>query len=164
MLAEKLEEIDYNYIILYEPIKNSIIQYSNFYKIIYSNDLITYNGLYIIFSLENSYLNKDKCYFNIHNNNNNNIINMIIDLENYILNLFDNSKNKIYKLKEIINSGFIKYNFNDNIEEYFTFQNYDLLNQDTIYNFILKISGIWETKLNIGITFKIILINKSISL
>ena len=45
MFAEDLENIDYNNIIICDPIKNSIIDYSSFYKIIYSNSYISYNGL-----------------------------------------------------------------------------------------------------------------------
>ena len=46
-----------------EMIKNNIIPQSFFYKIIYSNNFITLNGLYILFELKNYSLNKEKIYF-----------------------------------------------------------------------------------------------------
>jgi len=53
MFAEDLENIDYNNIIICDPIKNSIIDYSSFYKIIYSNSYVSYNGVFTIFRVNN---------------------------------------------------------------------------------------------------------------
>ena len=158
MIADTLDNIDNAFIIIYEPIKNSIIQYSNFYKIAYSNHHFSLNGLYAAFNLTNYTTANERCTFNVDMNNNKNIIKQIINLEEYILGLITSHKPRIYKLKSIISSGYLKYN-NDT---YPIIEN-NQTNQ-TNNNFILKISGIWETTDKLGLTFKIIMINKEISL
>ena len=164
MLAEQLDSIDYNNIILCEPTKNSIIQHSNFYKILYSNKYLSFNGIYGIFKLNKINILKDRAIFNITNNKE--TLEYIYNLENYLLNLIDVSKNKIHKIREFLNNGFIKYGTNDIDLSLFDNTNYDILAKnisDSRY-FILKISGLWETKDNLGITFKIILVNKYIQM
>ena len=176
MISEDLNDIDYRNIIIYDPIKNSIIQQSNFYKIIYSNSLISYNGIYGLFKLKDSYVHQERCNFKIELNNE--TINKIVNLEKYLLNIFDIKKFKIYKLAEILKLGYIKYNSNilyddvynklisykDNKQSLFNSNsNYLTENTFTENTFILKISGIWETKENMGLTFKIILTKNNLA-
>lgn len=157
MIAENLDNINVNYIIICDPIKNSVMQYSNFYKIIYSNDLLSFNGLYILFELKKIIQNKEKIIFNYLDNFK--IIEKISHIEEYILNLINSDKNKIYKITELFNNGYIKYCYNDNYNNKISFNEVKNINK----SLILKISGLWETKENIGVTFKIILIENSIS-
>ena len=178
MISEDLNDIDYRNIIIYDPIKNSIIQQSNFYKIIYSNSLISYNGIYGLFKLKDSYVHQERCNFKIELNNE--TINKIVNLEKYLLNIFDIKKFKIYKLAEILKLGYIKYNSNilhddvynklisykDNKQSLFNSNsNSNYLTENTFAEntFILKISGIWETKENMGLTFKIILTKNNLA-
>ena len=158
MIAENIENIDTNHIIICDPIKNSVMQYSNFYKIVYSNELISLNGLYILFNLHNINQNKEKILFNYSDNKTH--IDKISEIENYILNLIYSNKNKIYKISELLNNGFIKYCYNDSSINNI---NYNNNNKYSNKSLILKISGLWETKENIGVTFKIILVEDTIS-
>tara|TARA_Y100000741_G_scaffold37907_1_gene26490 strand:+ start:1568 stop:2083 length:516 start_codon:yes stop_codon:yes gene_type:complete len=157
MIAENIENIDTNHIIICPPIKNSIMQYSNFYKIIYSNEELSLNGLYILFNLNKIQINKDKISFNYYDNKIH--IDMIVKMEEFILNLINSNKNKIYKIRELLHNGYIKYCYNDNLINNITYKVFENSNR----SLILKISGIWETKENIGVTFKIILIENTIS-
>ncbi len=161
MFAEKLETINYDNIILCDPLKNSIIEHSNFYKVIYSNSYISYNGIYCIFELNNITLSKDRVFFN--NNENTNISNYLVELEKYITNLCNRSKTKNinYKLKEFLSNNYLKFVNNDDVEKFNNFNSYLTNNSNSNY-FILKIAGLWETKENIGMTFKIIKVNKFI--
>mgnify|MGYP001370941754 CR=1 FL=1 len=155
MIAENIDNINTNNIIICDPIKNSIMQYSNFYKIVYSNELLSLNGLYILFDLNKININKDKLNFNYSDNKD--TIDKIAIIENYILNLICSNKNKIFKITELLSNGFIKYCSNEiNNIVYFN-------NMHNNKSLILKISGLWETKENIGVTFKIILIEDIIS-
>ena len=165
MFAENLENIDYNNIILCDPIKNSIIDHSNFYKIIYSNNFISYNGLYALFSINNIEIIKDKIVFSNNNNNNNNTLNDLIKLEEYILKLCNKFKikNINYKLKDYLTNNNFKFVYNDDIDKFKKLNN-KFLNNFNNNNFILKISGLWETKENIGMTFKIVKINNYLSI
>ena len=56
MLCVDINNFNYDYVVLCEAIKNSIILYNNFYKLLYSNQDITFNGIYILFHL--NYNNK----------------------------------------------------------------------------------------------------------
>lgn len=140
-----LEKQDYsiNNVYFSEPIKNSIIENSKFIRLIYSTDIVTMNGIYIRIKLNNITRGNDpstyKVFFNIENNES--VITYIKEVENDILDKVNiKNKKKINKIAEQI-IGNIKYidsvkHINDSL--------------------ILKISGIWETETEYGLTFKII--------
>lgn len=166
MFAENIDNININNIIISDPIKNSVMQYSNFYKIIFSNNIISYNGLYISFDLNNITLNREKIILNDTNNSNNfQTIYKLCNIENIILNNIDTNKKKTYKINELFSNDYIKYCYNDIYIENLNNNHKLLLSNNTFDNktFILKISGLWENKDNIGITFKIILVDKYIT-
>ena len=153
MISENINHFNKDNIVVCDPIKNSIIQYSNFYKLIYTNELLALNGIYILFELNNVKICIDKLLFDISSNSVN--INKLSELEEYLLNLlWYNNKNKYKKVTEFMNNGSIKYSFIDN-NNTLQYNNKKILNNAKI---ILKISGIWESGDNIGLTFKIILI------
>lgn len=162
MIAIEHTNFHENNIFICDPIKNSIIQSSLFYKIIYSNKLISMNGIFIIFNLNNVTNIKKKFLFKFEDNIN--IINYLSIIEEKILNLINNKKVKLTKIADNLTNGFITYN----TDFYFNNHNDILLSNDIsnkfydVKKFILKISGIWETKENIGITFKFILVDKFI--
>ena len=167
MFAEDLENIDYNNIIICDPIKNSIIDYSSFYKIIYSNSYISYNGVFTIFRLNNVIINKDKVILNGNSDENNSVFNKLKQIEEHITKLCSKSKIKKinYKLNDFLNNNYFKFVNNDDMNKFNNFNNLKLLSNSNIasnsnyHYFILKISGLWETRENIGMTFKIIKIN-----
>ena len=154
MLTIQLDEFDYKHIILCEAIKNSIILYNNFYKLLYSNELITFNGIYILFNLNYTHIIKDKIFFDISNNLD--IVEKINIIEYKILDILSIKKEKQLKLKEFLNNGIIKFSYSDYQEIDNNFIRLKKINNANVENFILKISGIWENKDYIGITFKII--------
>jgi hypothetical protein len=159
MLAEKLENFNNNNIIINDPIKNSVMQYNYFCKLMYSNEFITFNSIFAVFNLDNAdnvVIDNDKILFNNKNNNNNVVLNNLVKLENYILNFFYTDKTKVYKIRELIDLNYFKFSTNDTNNNL----NSEILNKQNKYYFIIKISGIWESKENIGLTFKFILINK----
>ena len=142
-LAIDIKQYDHNCIHLCEPIKNNIMNEGYFIRILYTSPYVTLNGIYILIKLNDivceKYYNKYKCSFDI--NNNRYTINRLKEIEENILNKI-NIKNKTpqYKIFEQIKNGNIKI-FNDaDINNYCTF--------------VLKISGIWETSNNYGLTCK----------
>ena len=80
MIAESLENINLHNICIAQGTKNNIITDGMFYKLLYSNNLYISNGIYILISLHdrNHTILYDKF-------NNQNIINKIYNIENYIL-------------------------------------------------------------------------------
>ena len=117
-------------------------------------------SIFTLFELNNVILENDKALFN-KNTSNDSVFNKLIQLEEYLLNLINNSKAKQYKFKELYENQYIKYSLFDDIDK---FNNYKYVNtlDEKNNKFILKISGIWESKENIGLTFKIIVANKYI--
>jgi hypothetical protein len=160
MICENLKSLDYNAIIINEPIKNSVLQYNYFYKLLYSTNIVVLTSIFILFELNNVILENDKALFN-KTTSNDSVFNKLNQIEEYLLNLINNSKTKLYKFKELHENQYFKYSLFDDIEK---FNNYKYVNtlDEKNNKFILKISGIWESKENIGLTFKIIIANKYI--
>jgi len=147
--------LQYNdmYVFFCEPIKNNIIINGNFIKILYSTPNVVLNGIYLFLSFKNilceKYFNKNKYIFSVNDEHNSEIINYIQHVETSLLNKI-NIKNKIplNKMYEQIKQGFIK-----------------IFNEDKITNnlnndFLLKISGLWESETCYGVTYKFIKLNQ----
>jgi hypothetical protein len=128
-IALSVKDITIDDIFFLDPIKNIIINNSKFIRIIYSNNLLTLNGIYLICNIDN----KDK-------NNNHGLLLYIQSLEDNILNKFSKEKIKNYKIREYFNNNFINTDYTKDQEKY--------------TKYILKISGIWDASNNIGLTFK----------
>ena len=129
-----------------EPIRNSIIENSSFIRVIYSNELMAINGIYIKIDFDNVTKINDfsKQKINININDNLKIINYIKYIETKILEKINiECKKKIYKINEQLMTGYIKH----------------IIDNKCANSFILKISGIWESENEYGLTFKFIEIN-----
>ena len=142
-LVKNIEQYDENSIFFCEPIKNNIMNDGNFIRILYSNRNLVLNGVYInlLFNdltIEKHY-NKFKCIFNT-----NFYKKMITDIkiieENILAKLNVVNKTPQFKIYEQLNNGSIKI-FCDSIPK-------------SNSSFILKISGIWETLDQYGLTYK----------
>jgi len=146
-LVNTVEQYDNNNLFFCEPIKNNIMTDGNFIRIIYSSESITLNGVYILINLYDiiceKYYNKYKCLFNTVTHRD--MINSIKIIEEEILKKYSSSKSPSYKIYEQVKSGYIKL-FSD------------VTNRQN-NSFILKISGIWETQNNYGLTYKFIKVN-----
>jgi hypothetical protein len=142
-ITKTIDQFNKDYIYICDPIKNNIMMDSNFIRILYSNELFTLNGIYLYINFNNmnidKYYNKYKCIFDI--NTNIYLINKLKEIEIDILTKINvTNKIPVYKIYDQLCTGNIKI-FPDNI--------------DTMYHgFILKISGIWETDNNYGVTYK----------
>lgn len=147
-LVKKIEQYDESNIFFCDPIKNNIMNEGQFIRILYSTNTIVLNGIYLYIQLTEpileKYYNKYKCSFStiLHKE----LIDKIKLIEENILNKINivnkTSQNKIY---EQLKSGNIKI-FCDSTPK---------INN----SFILKISGIWETQHNYGLTYKFTKVN-----
>ena len=146
-----INQFKFRNLFLLEP-KRNIIMDGKFTKIVYSDELIVMNGIYLITPFDDFYVenNLNKCVLkiNIHNSINSNIITELIKIENNIIqyykHLFECSKKPFALLKEQILNGNIKlYNntTNNNVNE-------------KRCKIIIKISGIWENEDQVGLTYK----------
>lgn len=149
MLCLTPKQYDYNNIIINKKIKNNVIDDSYFYRIIYSDECISSNGIFILFHFTNTkienYYNKIKCEFENNRKNNENI-KVIKYVEKTILNKFKNIEDKEIstKLEEQLNNYNIKLFEDKKIT----------IKQNNSMYIVLKISGVWATSTEIGVTFK----------
>ena len=150
LLTFKLNDILIYNVFFLETRKN-IIMDGKFTKIIYSDENIVMNGVYM-----NVYLNEytyDKSYSRIimkDTKNNISIIKKLSDIEYYILKYFNHINGTDKKiqllLKEQLDTLVIKV-----YRENCPYVNGFNVNSQ----FVLKISGVWEDNSNIGLTYKI---------
>ena len=158
MISENLQDLNYESIILNEPIKNSAVQYNYFYKLLYSTNIVSLTSIFLLFELNNLSFENDKIKFE-KTALNNSVFSKLIQLEDHVLNLIIDTKNKLYKLKEIYENQVFKFSLSDDNENINSYNGLKHLNNRT---FVIKISGIWESKDAIGLTFKLITVTKFI--
>lgn len=143
-------KFELNKVLLDEKTKNNVINDSYFYRLFYSDVHITFNAIYLLFELNNikieKYFDKIKCLFTYEENET--MINEIVNIEKQILNKCktDILCEPTYRIEDQLHNNFIKIN-ESNVE----------LNKYSTKKFILKISGIWQTEPNIGLTFRFFL-------
>ena len=129
-----------------EPIQNIIMDNSKFIKITYSNELFTLSGVFLSLPLKyikhEAYYKKIKFTYDITSNEN--WLTAIFEIEEAILNKYTCNKRQKKIIYETLNTGSIKIFSNDEV----SINNYK--------SFILKISGIWETDTEYGVTYKIL--------
>jgi len=146
------KQINKKNILYSEKTKNNILTNGYFYRIYYSNELFSTNGIYLLFNFKNikidRYYNKIKC--TIDRNTNSEVI-KFIQLFEYDLLQGSPIKNKIpkFRIEEQLNQNFIKI-FGDYNNLYKTYSSIDIL---------LKISGIWVDDTNYGVTFRFFIRN-----
>ena len=146
-LVKLIEQYDNNNIFFCEPIKNNIMNNGNFIRILYSTPNMILNGIYLLINLNEvyceKYYNKYKCNFSVSTHKD--IVDKIKIIEEDILKKYKTNKTPLLKIYEQFSSGYIKI-FSD-------------FGNKPKCSFILKISGIWETQQNYGLTYKFIKIN-----
>jgi len=146
-LVKRIDQYNKKHLFFCEPIKNNIMNDGNFIRILYSTENIILNGIYLLINLNDiicdRYYSKYKCSFNT--NNHKELIENLKIIEEEILQKYKINKTPSYKIYEQLRFGFIK-----------IFA--DVGNKQNC-SFILKISGIWETQQNYGLTYKFIKIN-----
>ena len=155
-LSISAKNFDPHHIIISEKTKNNIMAGSDFHRLIFSNENVSTNGLFIHFNLKNihieKYFNKVKCNFQL-SSSNNSVISTIKSIEKMILNKFKNIQNKNIscRIQEQLQNGYMKLYGNDNIR----------YGQHSSIDFLLKISGIWVSNqtYDFGLTFRFIIIN-----
>lgn len=147
-IVKKIEQYDENNIFFCDPIKNNVMTEGNFIRILYSTNCVTFNGIYLLITLNDitseKYYTKYRCNFSVTLHKD--IINNIKNIEENLLKKHEiTNKTPQHKIYEQLKNGNFKiFNNIDNIH---------------VCSFILKISGIWETTNNYGVTYKFIKIN-----
>jgi hypothetical protein len=148
-LVNTIDQYENKYIYFCDPIKNNIMTEGNFIRILYSTPSVLLNGVYLFVTINDftceKYYNKYRCIFNV--NTHKEQISKLKQIEENILDKI-NIKTKIPQMKiyEQLANGNVKV-FNE-------------MSNKSSGSFILKISGIWETQSNYGLTYKFIKTNE----
>ena len=147
-IVKRTDQYDENNLFFCEPIKNNVMNDGNFIRILYSTPNFTLNGIYLLVTLYDimceKYFLKYRCTFNVAMHKD--IINNIKVIEEDILKKYEIiGKSPQFKIYDQLRNGNIKI-FSD-------------VGNRGSASFILKISGIWETQFNYGLTYKFIKIN-----
>lgn len=138
--------------------KRNIIVDGNFTKLIYSTDTFTMNGVYFLFPIEISSLDKNLnkyiIKFNPYGRKNQLVIKEFVKMElrilEYYKQMYGRSCKIVNSLSKQMFSGCMK-----------TYKDYNVdknnISEEDIKNsrFVLKVSGVWETKHDVGLTFKL---------
>ena len=137
-----------NNIFFNNPIKNTVLDNNNseFIKIIYSSDDLIINGIYLKLNItyNNIIENGNKIIFVFNIDKNRDFLNKINDIENEILLKYNKSLNRTFLLKDLFAKGAVRIYSDSKIKNKILF---------------LKISGLWKTNNDIGLTYKIYDIN-----
>jgi len=143
-LAMYIDQFNIDNLYFSQPVKNNIIEQGYFYRLQYSNDIITINCLQFILPMLNisliKYFNKYKCIFV---DNNDDIVRKLQDLEIKILSKINTTKKPKHNLYDQIKNNCIKF-----------FSSKDYPEKPSKFNILFKISGIWEDADYYGITYK----------
>jgi translation elongation factor EF-G len=149
-IAVPINDFNINNVFFQDSIKNTIMDNSQFARVVYSTDFFIGNGIFIDFNIPvlniDKSFNKYKCIFD--NQVNYNLIQTITKIENELMSKC-NIKDKIpmYRISEQLKNGYIKVAIINNITIGTYLQN---------IKFIIKISGIWSNELEYGLTYKFI--------
>jgi len=144
------------YLYFLQPKQNMIMD-GTFSKIIYSNEFFSLNSIYLYLPLEIQYVEKiaNKSTVKIAGNSPSNasIIQELSKIESRIIEYYKQihpnkgNKTAMASMHKQLLSGNLK-----------LYKNYTMSNEEikNSIQFILKISGIWESPTDIGLTYKII--------
>lgn len=137
VLDEK--KYDGNSLYFYEPVKNTVMDDSSFIRIVYSNEDLILNGIYIKIDVDKNIYSKRP------SNKNDQTLAFVESIEKDILQRYKCNKISALKMKEQLQYLIGKVTTSNIC--------------DTCY--ILKISGIWENSTTTGLTFKYIYLHNN---
>lgn len=145
-----VDEYNEDNIFTTDSIRNTVIDNSSFIRIIYSTRDIALNGIIITIPFQNftinKYFNKWRCNFSCVDNAD--LVKDICRIEREILQRVDvDHKIPCYKICDQLENNFVKVFLEDYVHE--------PISSDV--DILLKISGIWVSEEEYGITYKFLL-------
>jgi len=154
-LSIELQKIIFSNIYFLEPKRNIILD-GFFTKITYSNELLTMNGLYVIFPVENITIdklsNKNIIKFNPYSVNNLHVIQDFSKIEYRIIEYYKTMNRCNRKTSNLLS----KQMYSGKMKVYKEMN----MNAEEKKSYVIKISGVWESKEEVGITYKLIEVNE----
>jgi hypothetical protein len=138
-----------SYVYYEKPIENIIMENSKFIKLIYSTEDVMLYGIYIYLPMKSNkhehHYNKIRITFDAENNKI--WLANIYDIEANILNKYESSKRQKRIIHETLSSGIVKI-YSNNEQQ--------INGSNSNKSLIVKISGIWESTTEYGVTYKLL--------
>lgn len=145
-ILQTIDQYDHNNVYFCDCIKNNVMTNGYFVRILYCMPICTMNGIYLHINFNEvnyeKYYQKYKCFFDTEKCSK--LVNSIYEIEKQLLDKISciiSNKIPQYKLAEQLKFGYIKLFC-------------DMPPKQQTGVFMLKISGIWETDINYGLTYK----------
>jgi len=148
LLAIDMDEYDSRNMFVTDSIRNTVIDNSSFIRVLYSTPDMTLNGITITVPFDNYHINRHyskwRCAFPVATNSA--LIERIQNLERDMLERI-NIEHKVpcHRLGEQVGNGFVKIFLEDTS------------GPAAEHRILLKISGVWVTEMDYGITYKFLL-------
>lgn len=143
-IAIPLTSYNPNNIFLCDTVKNTVMDNSTFTRVLFSNSFVTLVGLHFQLCIKGTrddfYFQKVRTIFKVEENEE--MINIVEKIENNLLSMIRCGKRRITKLSDQLRNGVLRSA---------THACWD----STGPFFVLKITGIWETEREYGITYKV---------
>jgi hypothetical protein len=143
------DEIKTEKIVFHKPIPNKFSNYTQFYKIIYNTKLFTLNSLMLYLDVDYSFMTYDNDKYKLLLNYSDDLLLKIKQIEEEILN----------RLNIHTNKSMIMTLYNTILHNMIIYVNDIKDNKVRIY---IRVSGIWETDTNVGLTIKLSINSKTI--
>ncbi len=141
LLTMNPKQYCYQNSILTEPVKNQMYNESTFMRLLYSTNTVTTNGICLLIDIKDISIERkfSKQMAIFKPDNYRELVASIVSLEEHLLEqLVRPTKRPVYSLKEAMLDGrLIVHNF-------------------ITPHIVLKISGVWETDTNYGVTYKFV--------
>lgn len=153
-----LEEIDPKCLVYHQPVRNTVMDESEFMRVGYSTQLFAMNGVYTTMCLKGQvsdcFFNKSRVSYQLDKDNLEQIDNMIKIEQEVLSRASIIGREEMTKLKEQLMSKSIRV-FNNDPEgaSPMTCENTEI---------VVKISGVWITDRAYGLTFKFFQINRQL--
>jgi len=178
-IAIPINDFSINNVFFQDAINNTVMNDSIFIRIVYSDSLCAYNGICLettipITHIDKSF-NKFKCYYDKQSSNT--VIQAICNIEKSIIdNCNIKNKTPIFRIREQLKTGYIKVMEHTSMDHKFTdhkftdhkftdhkFTDHKAMDPKTLSNnFIIKISGIWTSLEEYGLTYRFLECGESI--
>jgi hypothetical protein len=148
------DQVKRQYILMHAPVKNTVMDNSNFIRILYSDGVVSLNGLHVRARLHTArverYFNKYKCTIDTARSARD--IAILGHLEQQVLEQAGiRGKTAVKRISDQLRQGSFKL-FSENPHDGRT-------RQPSVY--ILKMSGVWETEHEYGVTHKFMEVRSS---
>lgn len=150
-LSINLHEFSVNNISFMDTKVNKIID-GIFSGIIYSDSDTTFNGIYLTipYQLLQPYMRNNNTLYKSKSINSENIVKQLVIIESDIINYYQSFFKSSKIITKIVQNQFDSASIKISNDQYRN----DVTINESVDNYIFKISGIWETDTNIGITLK----------